>query len=156
GCEGTNKVMPNFPRFPLGQKGTARIILPIVRTIRAVPFSLWARFIWGLSSRRDAVSMTAMRSWFVKILALGCSLLLVLPHGWCCALDNLGLRATPAAPTHLASAPEETGACCPCCKHSTPSNQAPKEQSPSKPAKRCCCDDRQALKVSPSSVEQAG
>lgn len=71
-------------------------------------------------------------SWLV----LACSLLFVLPRGWCCIFAALASQATPA----------KRSCCAPDAPADTPASPQPK------PAKCCPCDGRDTLRSQPEST----
>jgi hypothetical protein len=90
-----------------------------------------------------------MRNRALRSLVLACSLLLVLPQGWCCMLASQ-MATTTATATPI---PVSARGCCDCCKQDTQSKpQSDKPFAP--PASSCCCSDQQALPASVVSIEQ--
>src|SRR5437016_4045863 len=86
----------------------------------------------------------ARRGFYLRYVALACSLLLALPPGWCC----YG-RGNPSA------LPEDarTEDVCPCCRHTAPA--APEDRNPERPAQcsSCPCDERQATSIETAAAD---
>jgi hypothetical protein len=98
---------------------------------------------WGIifiESQRDG-RKKAMHS-FPRFLVLACSLLLVLPPGWCCfpvwGATSLGDCA-------------DTANVCSCCRHQTESSPGNQEPEPKQPV-NCPCDERISTTVEHSQV----
>jgi hypothetical protein len=84
----------------------------------------------------------------VRVLALQCGMLLLLPPGWCCLLAHL----TQPHATHTSAKPKP--ACCACCggEHDSPSAPAP-DHVPGREGK-CPCGERAA--TAPGASVNAG
>ncbi len=82
-----------------------------------------------------------MRSYFMQVLVLGCSLFLVLPPGWCClAADFISQKASV----------KTVPCCCPCCADkAAPTTPAP-APCPNEPGK-CPCGER--LSIAPDAFK---
>ena len=74
-----------------------------------------------------------MRSPVLRLLVLGCGLLLALPPGWCCifAFRSVKQEAPKSSPC----------CCCPCCAEKAP-RPAPTPTPAPKAPDRCPCADR--------------
>jgi hypothetical protein len=84
-----------------------------------------------------------MRNGVVSSLVLAASLVLVLPHGWCCILVRTARAGSQPAPKTQHS----------CCCRTPISKPVPANQGPL-PAKPCPCDDRQTVMASFAPLEK--
>jgi hypothetical protein len=92
-----------------------------------------------------------MQSRLIRATVFACSLLLVLPTGWCCLFADC-LRESQAGAN--AAIPVPTACCHPCCPQQTQShpNQGKRPEGPH--PERCPCTDRQAVATVKQSVEK--
>jgi hypothetical protein len=78
---------------------------------------------------------------------LACSLVLALPHGWCCLFAaQLRTLTTPVA--------KEAQGCAGCCKHGA--HPKPAGEPSKRPATPCPCDGRQTILPGSPAVEDGG
>jgi hypothetical protein len=110
-----------------------------------------------LSCRLLNGKMNYMRGRVAPSLVLACSLVLVLPQGWCCLFALPMAKEAPPAATPDTTAPSKPVPRCPCCAQNTDTNPIDKSTPTNKPSappmKGCPCPERQAVVPTPSSVQ---
>lgn len=88
-----------------------------------------------------------MKNRIVRFLVFACSLILVLPEGWCCMFAS-------QTPDTGKTAPAKSGGCCDCCTGDAPTTSAPTEKPAPAPERNCPCSERHATLSSSTLVKQ--
>jgi hypothetical protein len=94
-----------------------------------------------LTSQSRGVYNIGMKRKVRRILVHLCSLLVLMPFGWCCWLPVL--RAQESSKEKAA---ENPAPCCCCVPKPAPAPEQPKEESPQTPS--CCCEPQPAALLS--------
>ncbi len=101
----------------------------------------------GLTCNFRLANFGGMPSRIAHYLVLACSILLALPHGWCCLLKPTTTDRTSGCVSCARKVACKRARTCSCCSQGTSAEECKLQGASLPPRFRCPCEDRNATRL---------